>query len=162
MIFFLLACGSGEALDQPLPPPEPPPQLTSADPGLIRQTGIVSDVHSATRSFVLTGEGRRSIVHLATSGNLRLGGQPVLIEELKEGTTLWVEGKRTGDLLVTERASDNPDWDAKITPPAVDNGPAGGPANPVADPTAPVAPAEPAPAEPAPAAPAEPAAPATP
>jgi hypothetical protein len=158
MIFFLLACGAGDTLDQPLPPPDPPAQLTSADPGLIRQTGLVSDVHSPTRTFVLTGEGRRSIVHLATSGTLRLGAQPVLIEELKAGTTLWVEGKRTGDLLVTERASDSPDWDAKIAAPAADNGP---PNNATVEPAAdPAAPAEPAPVEPA--APAAPAAPVTP
>ncbi len=116
MLLLLMACGVEGGLDQPNPPPAPPPVLVSAEPDVVRQTGLVSEVHGPTRSFVLSGEGKRVIVHLRDSGTLRLGGQPSLVQDLRPGTTLWVEGKRQGDLLVVLRASDAPEEDAAPSP----------------------------------------------
>jgi hypothetical protein len=109
LLLTLLACGVDGPIDTPNPPPSPPPVLVRAEPDVVRQNGTVTDVHGPTRSFVLTGEGKRVIVHLRDSGTLRLGGQPSQVQDLQPGTVLWVEGKRQGDLVVVLRASDRPE-----------------------------------------------------
>jgi hypothetical protein len=142
MLVLLLACGGGQQLDQPNPPPSPPPVLTTSDPGVVVQTGLVTDVHGATRTCVITGEGRRLIVHFKADAAIRLGGQPASAEDIQAGTTLHVEGQREGDLLVAMRAWDGDDatGDTPVVPAVA----------PVADPGAPtpeggaVAPAAPA------------------
>ncbi len=105
-LLFLLACG----IDGPLATPNPPPSLLAgAEADVVLYTGVVSDVSGATRSFVLTGEGKRLICHLQATGTLRLGGQPAQVQDLVAGTSLIAEGTRDDDLLLVLRASDAPD-----------------------------------------------------
>ena len=107
MILLLAACGIDEdALDQPLPPPAPPPALVNEQPDVVQQSGLVSDVYGPTRTFVLTGEGKRTIVHLRDTATLKVGGKPILVADLPAGTTLYVEGKRFGDFLLASAAAD--------------------------------------------------------
>lgn len=174
ILLILAACGiDQESLDQPLPPPTPPAELSNDQPDIVHQSGLVSDVHGPTRSFVLTGEGKRAIVHLSNSATMKLGGKPAQVSELVAGTVLYVEGKRFGDFLLASAAADTADDKTLGVPSAITEAAAaeaaaaaavGNPASPAPVDAAGAA-ATPAPADPAATpvpAPTEPVAPATP
>jgi hypothetical protein len=143
---LLLACGGTATLDQPNPPPSPPPALTVADPELVTHTGVVSEVHGATRSFVLTGRGDRMVCVLLPNGTLSLDGKPALVGDLPADTTLTVEGRAEGDLVLVARAT-TPVADAADAPPAPSQpdavAPTGGTPPPAAPEPAPPAPTPP-------------------
>lgn len=118
MILLLLACGiDQEGLDLPNVPPPPPPALANAEPDIIHQAGVVSDVNGPTRSFILTGDGKRTIVHLRDTATLKVGGKPSLVSDVPAGTTLYVEGRRFGDFLLCTGAADVPDEPSALVPP---------------------------------------------
>ncbi|MDP2305088.1 MAG: hypothetical protein Q8P18_03595 [Pseudomonadota bacterium] len=108
LLLTLLACGGDQPLDQPNAPPPPPPMYGAVEADVARYTGLATEIHGPTRSFVLTGEGKRVIVMLAETATLRLGGMPSQVQDLTVGTTLYVEGRRDGDTLLVLRATDTP------------------------------------------------------
>lgn len=116
LLLTLLACGADEALDQPNPPPPPPPVYEAVEADVARYTGLATEIHGPTRSFVLTGEGKRVLAMLAETATLRLGGMPSQVQDLTSGTPLYVEGRRDGDTLLVLRASDRPEGSDKILP----------------------------------------------
>lgn len=104
MILLLLAgCGAGQPLDQPNPPPTPPPQYASAGEDTATLSGVVSEVHPPTRSWVLLGEGKRQICHLHPGGVIELGGVSSQVADLVNGSTVAVEGVAEGDLMIVKR-----------------------------------------------------------
>ncbi|MFZ5481801.1 MAG: hypothetical protein ACOZNI_33885, partial [Myxococcota bacterium] len=121
---LLLACGSPDELEKPNPPPSPPPVLAKADPDVVTYTGVVSDVHGPTRSFVLTFEGNRHICHVSPNGVLSLDGKPALVGDIPPDTTLTVEGRAQGDLVIVERGATPAPKEAAPAEPAVPAAPA--------------------------------------
>jgi len=139
-LLLLLACGSSEPLAQPNAPPSPPPALTMPDPNLLTLTGHVSDVHATTRSWVVVGDGQRTIAILGETGVLEIGGRAALVGDLAAGSRLTATGRQTGDVLIVQRAEVEgapAGAGTEAAPPA----PAG--ETPEAAPTPPAAPAAP-------------------
>lgn len=148
LLLSILGCGADEPLDQPNPPPPPPPFYEVVEADVARYTGVVTEIHGPTRSFVLTGEGKRVLAMLAETATLRIGGMPSQVQDLVSGSTLHVEGRRDGDTLFILRASDTQEA-TPVTPvtPVTGLEPAGPtPGTDVVAPTPAAAPAE-APAE---------------
>ncbi|MDP2312400.1 MAG: hypothetical protein Q8P41_05805 [Pseudomonadota bacterium] len=106
LLLTLVACGADAPLDQPNGPPPPPPMYGIAEADVAKYGGVASEIHGPTRSFVLTGEGKRVIATLGETATLRLGGMPSQVQDLQPGTLLYVEGRRDGDTLFVVRASD--------------------------------------------------------
>lgn len=158
-LLTLLACGPDEPLDQPNVPPPPPPMYGNVEADVARYTGLATDIHGPTRSFVLTGEGKRVLVMLAETATLRLGGMPSQVQDLTAGTTLYVEGRRDGDTVLVLRATDTPEGSpivpavaavplGTVAPAATDAPDAPAPDVPAPEATAPEATTPPAPATP--------------
>jgi hypothetical protein len=109
LLLALFACSPDEPLDQPNTPPPPPAMYGVVEADVARYTGLATEIHGPTRSFVLTGEGKRVLAMLSETATLRIGGMPSQVQDLAAGTTLYVEGRRDGDTLLVLRATDTPD-----------------------------------------------------
>ena len=101
---YLLACAGNGELDQPAPPPTAPPQLAAVEADVVTLTGVVSEIHSATRSFIALGDGRREIGHMTSNGTLEVDGKAAQVSDLVDGMTIVIEGKTEGDLMLVRRA----------------------------------------------------------
>ena len=119
ILLYALACGATAALDQPAPPPEAPPQFAAVEADVITLTGVVSEIHPSTRTFLALGDGRREIGHMTTNGTLEVDGKAAQVSDLVDGMIIVIEGKTEGDLMLVRRAvATSPAAPAAPVPPA--------------------------------------------
>lgn len=152
ILSLLFACGVDHGLGTPAPPPQPPPELDVATKDTITFLGSVGDLSPATRSWTLTGDGRKMYCILGQEGRIFVGTSDAGMDAMGNGAAVTVEGKKLGDVLIVDHVTlPTPvalPADATPTDPALV--PAGGmpvdvpapaPAAPTPDATSPAAPA---------------------
>jgi hypothetical protein len=105
MMWLLLACGSSDPVPLPNAPPSPPSLLALADPTVVTVNGTVSEVHGATRSWLVTGDGQRIVAVLGENGIIEKDGRPAMVGDLVDAATITVTGKQYGDVVVVQRAT---------------------------------------------------------
>ena len=104
MMWLLLACGTSDPLSTPNPPPSPPSLLALKDSNIVTVTGTVSDIHAATRSWLVTTDGQPVVAVLEENGVLEIGGRVAMPADLVLGSRVTVTGRQRGDVLLVQRA----------------------------------------------------------
>ncbi len=159
MILIFLACGTHDALDLPSSPPTAATELATMAVNIVTVTGTIDAIQPATRSFLISGDGKRTIVIVDEHATVVLNGNAGSVSDLVDGQVSTVEGEANGDLLIANHVvvGAAPEVTPDVAPggavlptgaaPAATLAPAANPAPPVP----PVAPVEPvAPSAPAP------------
>lgn len=156
----LSGCGSNAEPLSPAAPPRPPPVFSDIQPNSELVQGVVSDVSPATRSWVMSYDGQRTIAVLSAQGVIEVNGTPVSLNELPVGAMAQAQGLTNGDIVVVRRVTVGAVAEAGSKP--ITDAPPGAvspAAEATAAPEAPAAPTTDAPAAPETAAPSAPATP---
>lgn len=100
MILYFLACGTHDPLDLPSAPPTPATELATMAVNIVSLSGTISAIQPSTRSFLLSGDGKRSIVIVDQHATVVLNGNAGSVSDLVDSQVATVEGEPNGDLLI--------------------------------------------------------------
>jgi hypothetical protein len=96
----LLACGVEGGISQPQAPPTAPARFAAPDDGVVQLGGVLGEISAATRSFVITTEGRLRYCVLTSDANVLDKGHATSLDALLSGQAVTVSGKLHGDVVV--------------------------------------------------------------